>query len=93
MPLSDSSDLRKPGAEAAPATTPGAASTTENAIIARMRRVVEAKQSALIGGISVDFLTARTVLRVYDRLPERKREKFDRLSAKQMVHKAFESDK
>lgn len=58
-----------------------------------MKRVVETRETAQIGGLNVDFLTARTVVRVYDGLPERKREKFARLTPKQMVHKAFELDK
>lgn len=92
MPLSESSEGRKSGSEPASAATQGTGSPS-NAVIEKMRRVIETKETAVIGGLSVDFLTARTVVRAYDRLNERKREKFDRLSPKQMVHKAFELDK
>lgn len=88
MPLSESPERR----ESEPAAVEPRAAVPVSTI-ERMRRIVQTKEAEVMGGLSVDLLTARTVVRVYDRLSERKREKFVLLTPKQMVHKAFELDK
>lgn len=89
MPLTELPENRQSPDPEVATTAPA----QDNSTIGRMKRIVSTKETAQIGGLNVDFLTARTVIRVYERLSERKREKFVHLTPKQMVHKAFELDK
>lgn len=84
MPLSGDEDHRQSAADAKPAAT------EQDNTIERMRKVVQTHQTARIGGMAVDELTAQMVVRAHDRLTGKKREKFANLSPKQMVCKAFE---
>lgn len=70
---------------------PTAASpTTEESVIEKMRRVVKTQKSSVIDGLSVDEVTAKMVIGIYDRLQAKKKEKFGALSAKRMIGRAFE---
>lgn len=58
--------------------------------IDRIRAVAQSKRLAVIDGVSVDEVTASMVVKVYDGLSEKRKEKFDKLSVKKLVCKAFE---
>lgn len=73
-----------------PEKTNATASPEKEGVLDRIKRIVETLQSCRVDGMTVDVLTAQTVVRAYDVLSPRKKEKFARLSVKRMICKAFE---
>lgn len=55
-----------------------------------IRKVAAEKRSTVIEGMSVDEVTAKMVVKVYDGGSDKRREKLDKLSVKKLIFKAFE---
>jgi hypothetical protein len=83
MPLSDESHSGKePVTTVEPAQPPS--------VIDKVRKAFSTGQSVRIDDMTVDGLTAQTVIRIYDKMSAANRGKFERLSIKKMICKAFE---
>lgn len=60
--------------------------------IEQFRKIAQDHRPARIGGTNVDEVTAQMVVRVYDGLSEKRKEKFGKLSVQKMIGRAFEID-
>lgn len=63
--------------------------TEAGTTLGKIRKVADEHRSAVIGGVYVDEITAQTVVKVYDSLSAKKKEKFKRLSVRKMIVKAL----
>lgn len=86
MPLSEGDDHRRDFAT----PTPGPAPAEKETVIDKVKRAAKTGQLIRIDGMTVDGITAQTVVDAYGKLTGKRREKFASLPIKKMVCKAFE---